>query len=119
MPYVRFLRIRERDYATAFFPIYYIFLIVCSNGSFASIGGSHTCSSADSAGDGFQFLRRVVPSAFDRCAFIEIKLLGVIGPDQVFPGEELVCPETFATSRPLSRQAKIAKPTVETSERYA
>ena len=38
-------------------------------------------------GHRFQFLRRVVPSAFDRCAFIKIKLLGVIGPDQVFPGE--------------------------------
>jgi hypothetical protein len=43
--------------------------------------------------DGFQFPRCVVPSAFDRCAFIEIQLLGVIGPEQVFPGEELVCPE--------------------------
>jgi hypothetical protein len=36
--------------------------------------------------DGFQFLRRVVPLASDRCAFIEIKFLGVIGPDQVFSG---------------------------------
>jgi hypothetical protein len=89
MPYVRFLRIRERDYATAFFPIYYIFLIVCSNGSFASIGGSHTCSSADSAGDGFQFLRRVVPSAFNRCAFIEIKLLGVIDQTKSSLGRSL------------------------------
>ena len=50
------------------------------------------------SGDGFQFLRRVVPLASDRCTFIEIKLLGVIGPDQVFPGEELVSPEiTFLT----------------------
>src|ERR1700730_2468176 len=45
------------------------------------------------SGDGFQFLRRVVPLASDRCTFIEIKLLGVIGPNQIFPGEELVCPE--------------------------
>ena len=37
-------------------------------------------------GDGFQFPWCVMPSAFDRCAFIEIKLLDVIGPDQVFPG---------------------------------
>jgi hypothetical protein len=44
-------------------------------------------------GDGFQFLGRVVPSGSDRCTFIEIKLLGVIGPNQVFPGDELVCPE--------------------------
>ena len=43
--------------------------------------------------DGFQFLRRIVPLALDRCTFIEIKLLGVIRPNQVFPGEELVCPE--------------------------
>ena len=40
------------------------------------------------SGDGFQFLRRVVPLASDRCTFIEIKLLGVIGPNQIFPGEE-------------------------------
>src|ERR1700730_7143272 len=42
---------------------------------------------------GFQFPWCVVPSGFDRCAFIEIKLLGVIRPDQVLPGEKLVCPE--------------------------
>ena len=36
----------------------------------------------DSAG-GFQFLRRVVPSTSDRCTFVEIKLLGFIGPNQI------------------------------------
>ena len=29
-------------------------------------------------GDCFEFLRRVVPLAFDRCSFIEIKLFGVV-----------------------------------------
>jgi hypothetical protein len=32
-------------------------------------------------GDDFQFLRLVVPSAFDRCAFVKIKLFGVIRAD--------------------------------------
>ena len=35
---------------------------------------------------GFQFLGRVVPSTSDRCTFVEIKLLGFIGPNQIVPG---------------------------------
>jgi hypothetical protein len=34
----------------------------------------------------FQFLRCVIPPAFDLCAFIKIKLLGVEGPEQVLSG---------------------------------
>ena len=75
-----------------------IIIVVIPPGAFADfialgrlfVGFAHL---ALDCGDGFQFLGRVVPSGFDRCTFIEIKLLGVIGPNQVFPGEELVCPE--------------------------